>query len=185
MTNSIKVRVNGKWIFAQLISRSGLNEKAKVELLSGRQIVVEPQDIKNFVPLPDSLDDQNDQILKSMFDEVFELLQHTLPDECHLIRLDADNKRILGYRDRFSITMTIMEIETISSIKEVLGWKVTSIYRTFDAESENNNNDEIIGTFLSKEAAAEEFVKAIFAMKIEDYFWNRTEALQDESYNTL
>lgn len=175
MTNPIKVRVNGKWIFAQLISRAGSNEKAQVELLSGRQIVVEPQDIKNFVPLPDSLDDQ---ILKSMFDEVSDLVQHTLPYECHLIRLDADNKRILGYRDRFSITMTIKEIETISSIKEVWGWKVTSIYRTFDAESENKNNDIIIGTFLSKDEAAEEFVKAIFAMKIEDYFWNRIEALQ-------
>lgn len=182
MTNSIKVRVNGKWICAQLISRAGSNEKAQVELLSGRQIVVEPQDIKNFVPLPDSPDDQK---LKSMFDEVFDLVQHTLPDECHLIRLDADNKRILGYRDRFVITMTIMEIETISSIKEVWGWKVTSIYRTSNAESENNNNDEIIGTYLIRETAAEEFVKAIFARKIEDYFWEKTEALIEQSYNTL
>lgn len=180
MINPIKVRVNGKWISAMLINRSGSNEKANVELLSGQQIVVEPEDIKKFLPL--DYDRPSDHVLKSMFDEIKLLLRHTMPDEVERVNLDLHGATITGYRDYVALSSTIIEVQTIGSIREVFGWQVSTFSHVPSTQWEPENYDEnVIGEYRVNVEAVEAFVKQIFSMKIKDYFQAKFDSEMAES----
>jgi hypothetical protein len=153
---TVKVKVNGNWIFAGLVHQSGTNEKAIVQLPSGKEIEVEHYDIQRFVPLPEDDIEPSNFMMNSMFDEVKLAVQAIMPDEAN------------GYHNSIQLTYCIMEVQCIGVIREVIGWEINTIKHIPQSWDEPDIYDTVtVQLCPSNWDAVCSFLQAILKAKLE------------------
>lgn len=184
MKDRVKVRFNNKWVFAQLLNISRSNEKALVRKINGEEVLVEPSDIKRYIPTNE--DEQSEQAVQDIFAEIKDVLNHIMPNEIKNLNLDLQNKQITGYFGGISLGSAVIEVETIGSFREFLGWEVNKTKIIHATYHEPECVDLItIKQCRTKHEAVCVFVKEICNQYLNDYYENQANIAFEKTLQQL
>lgn len=163
------------------------------EILINNELHVCPiSSIKKFASLPEETFKKEVQeklpvLLKKINDALNHLLRpslmlkfspttHYANNNCYL-----NEDTITTSDERVIVEPEIIQIKSMGLIREVTGWTVKEVIYNYGSFDEPDNYEQIkVGSYISVESAAANFIEIIFKQKSNDYWHQQSFAVEEE-----